>query len=66
VVTLTLADRKKLVNLKQGDWTTITVESFREMPVCLIEIDYDDGTAKVALTFTKTQPPPINGKSEPA
>jgi hypothetical protein len=66
VITLALADRKKLVNLKKGDGTTVTVESLREMPVYLNEIDYDDGRSTVALTFTRTQPPPLNGKSEPA
>ena len=66
VVTLTLADRKRLVNLKKGDWTTLTADRFREMPVYLNEIDYNDGTTKVALTFTRTLPPSINWNSETA
>jgi hypothetical protein len=55
VVTLTLTDRKKLLNLKKGDWTTITAHLFRDMPVYLSDIEYNDGTSKVALIFTKTQ-----------
>src|SRR5436309_14973747 len=32
VVALTLSDRKKLINLKKGDWTALTAGPFREMP----------------------------------
>lgn len=56
VVALTLTDRKKLVNLKKGDWTTLTAGPFREMPVYLSDIEYKDATAKASLIFTKTQP----------
>ncbi len=65
IVALTLTDRKKLVNLKQGDWTTLTAGPFTEMPVYLSDIEYNDGTTKVSLIFTKTQPPPISWEKEP-
>jgi hypothetical protein len=65
VVTLALADRKKLLNLKKGDCTTVTADPFREMPVYLRDVEYNDGATKVSLIFTKTQPPSINRKSEP-
>jgi hypothetical protein len=65
VVTLTLTDRKKLLNLKKGDWTTLTAHLFRDMPVYLSDIEYNDGTSKVALTFTKTQPPSSKGARKP-
>jgi hypothetical protein len=58
IVALTLTDRKKLVNLKKGDWTTLTAGPFTALPVYLSNIEYNDGTAKVSLIFTKTQPPP--------
>ena len=60
VVALTLTHRKKLVNLKKGDWTTLTAEPFREMRVYLSDIEYNDGTTGVSLIFTKTQPPSMN------
>ena len=60
VVALTLTDRKKLVNLKKGDWTTLTADPFREMRVYLSDIEYNDGTTGVSLIFTKTQPPSMN------
>jgi hypothetical protein len=60
VVALTLTHRKKLVNLKKGDWTTLTADSFREMRVYLSDIEYNDGTSGVSLIFTKTQPPSMN------
>jgi hypothetical protein len=60
VVALTLTDRKKLVNLKKGDWTTLTADPFRELRVYLRDIEYNDGTTNVSLIFTKTQPPSMN------
>lgn len=56
VITLTVADRKKLVNLVKGSWTTVTVGPFSEMPVYLSEVEYNDGATRVSLIFTKTQP----------
>ena len=56
VVTLAVADRKKLVNLKKGSWTTVTANPFSEMPFYLSDVEYYDGATRVALIFTKTQP----------
>jgi hypothetical protein len=56
VVILTVADRKKLVNLKKGSWTTLTADPFSEMPVYLSDVEYDDGATRVSLVFTKPQP----------
>ena len=53
VVALTLTDRKKLVNLKKGDWTTLTADPFREMRVYLSDIEYNDGTMSVSLILRK-------------
>ncbi len=53
-VALTLAERKKLVNLKKGDWTTVTADPLSEMRLYLNEVDYANG---VSVTFLKTQPP---------
>jgi hypothetical protein len=64
VVALTLSDRKKLVNLKKGDWTTLTAGPFSEIPVYLSDIEYNDGTTKVSLIFTKSQPPSASCESE--
>ena len=66
VVALALADRKRLVNLKKGDWTTVTVDRFREMSAYLSDVEYNDGATKVSLIFTKTKTPLIHSKSEPA
>jgi hypothetical protein len=63
VVTLAVADRKKLVNLKKGSWTTVTADRFSEMPVYLSDVEYNDGATRVSLIFAKTQPPLI--ESEP-
>ncbi len=66
VVALTLTDRKKLVNLKKGDWTTLTAGPFAQMPVYVGDVEYK-GNATVSVVFTKAQPPPlINRESEPA
>jgi hypothetical protein len=53
VVTLAVADRKKLVNLKKGEWTTVTADRFSEMPVYLSDVEYNDGATRVSLIFTK-------------
>jgi hypothetical protein len=66
VVTLAVADRKKLVNLKKGNWTTVTADRFSEMPVYLTDVEYNDGATRVSLIFATTQPPLIERKSEPA
>ena len=63
VVALTLTDRKKLVNLKKGDWTTLTADPFRDMRLYLSDIEYNDGTTGVSLIFTKTQPPSLNWRA---
>jgi hypothetical protein len=63
VVTLRATDRKKLVNLKKGDWTTVTADSFCEVPVYLSDIDYEDAASRVSLIFIKTRLPSSNGKS---
>jgi hypothetical protein len=56
VVNLAVADRKKLVNLKKGSWTTVTANPFSGMPVYLNDVEYNDGATRVSLIFTKTQP----------
>jgi hypothetical protein len=65
-VALALTDRKKLTNLKKGNWTTLTVGPFQGLPVYLSDIEYNDGTTKVSLVFTKTQPLAVHWESEPA
>jgi hypothetical protein len=63
MVTLALAERKRLVNLKKGDWTTVTVDRFHEMSAYLSEVEYNDGATRVSLTFTKTKLPLSNRQS---
>jgi hypothetical protein len=60
VVTLAVADRKKLLNLKKGSWTTVTADPFREMPVYLGDVEYNDGATRVSLIFTKMPPTVLN------
>ena len=43
IAVLSIAERKKLANLKQGDWTRLTAGPFVDLPVCLKEIEYKDG-----------------------
>jgi len=50
---LSIAARKKLANLKQGDWTRLTAGPFVDLPVYLKEIEYKDGNASVATTFSR-------------
>jgi hypothetical protein len=54
VASLTLAERKKLVNLKKGDWTTLTAGPFTEIPVYLSDIEYKGSSPSVI--FTKARP----------
>jgi hypothetical protein len=39
IAVLSIAERKKLASLKQGDWTRLTASPFVDMPVCLKEIN---------------------------
>ena len=55
VAVLSIAARKKLANLKRGDWTRLTAGPFVDLPVCLKEIEYKDGDASVAATFLEAQ-----------
>ena len=55
IAVLSIAERKKLANLKQGDWTRLTAGPFVDLPVCLKEIEYKDGNASVAATFLEAQ-----------
>lgn len=52
-VGFTLAERKKLVNLKKGDWATVTADQFGEMRLYLSEVEYING---VTITFLRKQP----------
>ena len=52
---LSIAARKKLANLKQGDWTRLTAGPFVDLPVYLKEIEYNDGNVSVAATFLEAQ-----------
>ena len=54
-VALSLSDRKKLVNLKTGDWTTVTAGPFSDLHVYLSDVEYK-GNSSVAATFRKAQP----------
>jgi hypothetical protein len=67
VVILAVADRKKLVNLKKGSWTTVTADPFTQMPVYLSDVEYIDGATRVSLIFTKTPPknPPDHQPQRP-
>ena len=59
VITLTVADRRKLVNLKKGDAAELTAGPFQSLFVNLHDLDYDDGGRRVSLTFI-TNPVPQN------
>jgi hypothetical protein len=50
-VALTLADRKKLVNLKKGDWTSVTADPFSDLHLYLSEVEYTGGNNSVSATF---------------
>ena len=55
-VALGLADRKKLVNLKKGDWTTVTADPFSNLHLQLSEVEYTNGNSSVSATFRMAQP----------
>jgi hypothetical protein len=55
IALLSIAERKKLANLKQGDCTRLTAGPFVDLPVCLKELEYRDGNASVAATFVEAQ-----------
>jgi hypothetical protein len=55
-VALGLADRKKLVNLKKGDWTTITADPFSDLHLYLSDVEYTNGNSSVSATFRMVQP----------
>jgi transcription antitermination factor NusG len=51
VASLTVSERKKLANLKRGDWTRLTAGPFVDLPVWLKDIEYNDSNVTVAVTF---------------
>jgi hypothetical protein len=55
-VALALADRKKLVNLKKGDWITVTADPFSDLHLYWSEVEYTDGNNSVLATFRMAQP----------
>jgi hypothetical protein len=55
-VALSLSDRKKLVNLKKGDWTTVTAEPFTDLHLYLSDVEYTNSNSSVSATFRKAQP----------
>ncbi len=59
IVVLRLVDRKRLTNLKKGDWTEVTAGPFDHMPAYLDDIDYNDGCGTVSATFLRMRPPPV-------
>jgi hypothetical protein len=54
VASLTLGERKKLVNLKKGDWTTLTAGPFTEIPVYLSDIEYKGSSPSVIFTKARS------------
>jgi hypothetical protein len=55
-VAISLSDRKKLVNLKKGDWTTVTADAFSDLHVYLSDVEYTHGNSSVSATFRNAQP----------
>jgi hypothetical protein len=53
-VNLTIAERKKLANLKKGDGASLTAGPFLDLAVTLQDLDYDDGNGRVSVTFVKS------------
>ena len=53
IVSLTIADRKKLANLAKGGRARLTAGPFQELPVRLYDLDYDDTNGRVFVTFIK-------------
>jgi hypothetical protein len=55
IAVLSIAERKKLANLKQGDCTRLTAGPFVNLPVYLKEIEYKGGNVSVAATLVEAQ-----------
>jgi transcription antitermination factor NusG len=55
IALLTIAERKKVGDLKQGDWTRLTAGPFIGLPVWLKDIEYKETKATVAVSFFDKQ-----------